>query len=192
MAASIILSLLAFCTINKYGEFLSVMRTFQFFPFFVIGSELSHIRDSFFRMKKSVLVVILFLSVAILSYFAGPKLCAIEFHKYGIKGLSQILDKPAYITLFVKYLVDIVALVVSLCVLHLVELQDEIAKYGKNTLFLYVVHVPFYYVIAQFCNNFIISLFLAILFIVIFSKVSSTKYAHYIMYPISSLLKKVL
>lgn len=190
ICVSVTLSVLAFCTINKYEEFMSIMRTFQFLPFFVIGSEMSLCKGRLFQTKKFPFLIALLPLIAILSYFAGPKLCAIEFHKYGILGLSQVLGQGLYMTIILKYLVDIVAFVISLCVLRLIELTEGVAKYGKNTLFLYVVHVPFYFIIAHFCNNFIVSLTLAALFIVVFSMISMTQYAHYIMYPISSIIKK--
>lgn len=89
---SLLLSLMAFVMINKNETVLSIMRTFQFFPFFMMGVLLNE--ETIYIFKKSskiILGVLGVVSISVFIKFSGPLLCAINFSKYGVDTLSNML-----------------------------------------------------------------------------------------------------
>ena len=191
--SSIILYIASFVFINKYGTLFSVMRTMQFFPYFIIGTCLSPTLIDSIRKKVTIrytLAILGCLCILLLAYYSGPSLNAVNFGKYGIVDLSNILNFPLNKVLFVKIAVNLMSLVICFMFLSWFKAPKYICQYGRTTLFILVTHIPFYYLLIRVCHYFYYGLFLGLATLVLLTSLAKSKYITYIIYPVSSLYKK--
>lgn len=189
---SLILSLMAFVLINKYETVLSVMRTFQFFPFFMMGLLLKDetIHKIFNKpFLKIILVVLGIASICIFVKFSGSLLCAINFNKYGIYTLSSILHTTYGGAIWLKYAVNLLSLLICFAIFTLFKSPRIFSENGSSTLFILCAHIPFYYVIKMF-SNFYLGMFLGVLVILFLTFVSNTKYKLFLLNPLTTLYNK--
>lgn len=193
LSVAVLVYLLSFVLI-KHGTLFSIMRTCQFFPFFMVGvclskNTLEHIRRD--KTLKVFLVLATLICIFILVLYSGPKLCAINFSKYNLFSLSEILERSYVSTLVLKILVNLMALLICFGFLALFRAPKWFCLYGKSTLFILCCHVPFYYISAQFCSNFYVGILIGLIVTISLTVVSLSKKSKEILYPISFIIKQL-
>jgi len=185
------LSLGAFCGINNFdGCYLSIMRTFQFYPFFVIGHCMTDKSLNYLREGKGIipLSILTFVVVVVTCNLAGPKLNAIFFSKYGIVALQKILGIDYMATLLVHVISMIAATILCLFFLSIFRGPKWFLENGCITLFILCTHSMIYFY-AQNITNISFAIPIALTTIVFLTILGKTKIAHWFLYPVSSLIK---
>ena len=193
LSVAVLVYLLSFVLI-KYGTFFSIMRTCQFFPFFMVGFCLSqknveHIRKDI--TLRVFLVLSTLICIVILVLYSGPKLCAINFSKYNLFSLSEILELSYASTLALKILVNLMALLICFGFLAIFRAPKWFCLYGNSTLFILCLHVPLYYISAHLCSNFYIGIFIGLIVTISLTIVSLSIKSKEILYPITFIINQL-
>lgn len=188
ITTSVILSIIATFMINeKYCSFMSIMRTFQFLPFFSIGHVLTN--NFLYRLQSGgtckILMLLVLVTIILLCLFSGPCLNAILFSKYNLYSLSSILGLSLFASFCIKIIVAVASLVLCFGVLSLKKIPEWLSSNGGTTLFILCVHSLIYY-FAQGVNNVFLAFAIAVSAIVLLSLMAKTKYANWMLYPIST------
>ena len=187
---SVIISNLAFCLINDIdGCYFSLMRTFQFFPFFVLGHCITQRQMVLFQKKPIVLTLFALsvISIVLISHYAGPEYNAILFSKYGIKELQNILGTDFAATFWIRFTCFLMSLSLCLFLLSIFRCSHWVSNNGISTLFILCTHVLLYYVVRQI-SSIIITFTIAILTITVLTWLAKQKVSHWLLYPFSSFL----
>lgn len=188
---SIGLMTIAFLTVNKYECILSLMRTFMFLPFFIIGFYMNEDTISGLRKKSSkglFSILGILVTIGIIKY-AGPKLCAIEFMKDGILGLQNKLDTTITSTIIYKYIVGCCSLILSFAFISLIRIPTKVAKYGKYTMFIFCTHVVLYPFMTYFVSSLWLGIVITIVYLVAALRIAQSRYSNFFLYPITTILK---
>lgn len=187
---SVIISNLAFCLINEIdGCFFSLMRTFQFFPFFVIGHCITQRQMALLQKKPIVLglLALTVISVVLICHYAGSDYNAILYSKYGIKDLQSILGTDFAATFLIRFTCFLISLTLSLFFLSIFRCPHWVSNNGTSTLFILCTHVVLYYIVRQM-DSLIITFIIAIFTITILTWMAKQKVSHWLLYPFSSFL----
>ena len=193
LSVAVLVYLLSFVLI-KYGTLFSIMRTCQFFPFFMVGFCLS--KNTVEHIRKDItirvfLVLSTLICIVILVLYSGPKLCAINFSKYNLFSLSEILELSYASTLALKILVNLMALLICFGFLAIFRAPKWFCLYGNSTLFILCFHVPLYYISAHLCSNFYIGIFIGLIVTISLTIVSLSIKSKEILYPITFIIKQL-
>ena len=186
---SVLISFVAFCFINDIdGGYFSFMRTFQFFPFFIIGHCLTLENIAMLQYKKSALILSFFFIVIVVltCHIAGPEYNAILFSKYGIKDLQNIIGLPAVTTLGIRYMVFLISLLVCFFFLSIFRCPTWFSENGNTTLFILCTHVVIYYLARQISSS-VIAFTIALLSIILLTRLAKSKFSQWFIYPFSSI-----
>ena len=182
---------IVFLTVNKYECVFSLMRTFMFLPFFMIGFYMN--KDTLAGMRKAsskvvFLILYILVTVGIIRY-AGPKLCAIEFMKDGVLGLQNKLGTTIEATIFYKFIVWCCSLIISFAFISLIRIPQKVAKYGQYTMFIFCTHVVLYPVMTHFVSSLWLGVAITAVYLLVALRVAQSRYSNIFLYPITTNLK---
>lgn len=192
IAVSLMISMVSFLTINRYGCYLSVMRTMQFFPFFVLGhymtsKAMNKIRGGNWKWVFTILSIIV---VTTICCFAGPQLNAVLFSKYGIMELADILGTGLEQTFIIRYTVMMASVILCFFVLSAFECPKWFSANGKTTLCILCTHVIIYHFASQI-TSLMPALYVAISTIFVLTIVARTSMGRWLLYPYSSVMNSL-
>ena len=186
---SILISILAFNHINAiYGCYFSIMRTFQFFPFFVLGHCLTRHQMEGIQKKPFVIVfsTLSIVLIVLICHFAGSDYNAIVFSKYGLKDLQGILEMSKWATFEVRMFVYFISLSLCLSILSVYRCPIWLSNNGNTTLFILCTHVVLYYIVRNI-NVGLIAFIVAVLSILLLTGLAKTNASQWLLYPFSSI-----
>lgn len=135
---SVIILIVSFSLPVKHGlGLLSLMRTCQFFIFFVIGYCISEELISFLRksnLHKIGLWIVTVVCFCVIGLYSSRELHVLEFHRDTMFSLVESFNCTPVLTMFYKCLILIVALIVSFTFMSIGKYPKAFEKYGRNTL----------------------------------------------------------
>lgn len=152
-------------------------------------NTVEHIRKDI--TLRVFLVLSTLICIVILVLYSGPKLCAINFSKYNLFSLSEILELSYASTLALKILVNLMALLICFGFLAIFRAPKWFCLYGNSTLFILCLHVPLYYISAHLCSNFYIGIFIGLIVTISLTIVSLSIKSTEILYPITFIIKQL-
>lgn len=189
---TLITEIASFIFVNKYGGLFSIMRTLQFYPYFLAGyiyeNKLEHITEYRKSITWGGVIGITFILLT-----AGRLQHQIDFQRAGLFDLAS-LTSLNLISLFIfRYMVIVSSVMISATVLLLTYGNNRIkrvATYGHGTLFIYFSHIFIYAVVSRHDLSLPQSLLLTLISLPILTYLSTKKYSILIMNPISSIINK--
>lgn len=187
---SVVVSVLSFILIYKYGGFISIMRTLQYYPYFAVGyfvKEKSSFTD-FGRYKPYVIIAgVLALLVVI---FTSCRLQhVVFFQRDGLYKLTNISGKGYLYTFLYRYILIACGLCVSSFVfvfLHNNSFIQRFAIYGQGTLFIYFGQTLLYPLVNRYCSDILPSLIAVVIMVVVLTYLADKTIAKLLMNPIST------
>ena len=185
---SILLEIVTFVLGPKYGGFLSFERTFQFYPFFIIGYLM---KNRLFLLKKykkpiSIIGIMSIIYVLITSSYLQHQ-CL--FQRAGLLELKGSTEH-SLIWLF-AYRYSLLICTISICALVLLlsynsSIIKKISMYGQGTLFIYFGQTLFYPLALRLCSTLTLSLIASALAIMLLTYLSRKPISKWIMNPFTS------
>lgn len=132
-------AIFVFIILNQHEEFLSLLKTASFFPFFVMGSILNDKTLNSIRNKNIYLIIITLIVLVLTCLISSRYMHELEWHRKGLFHLSSEYDRSPYHVLFDSLLVYVSSFILSFSLLLIKHLPAFICKYGKHTLLFYVL-----------------------------------------------------
>ncbi len=179
-----------------YGRLFSIQRTLSFFPFFVIGyySGGYNIKKIVGKLPVKVAIIVVIMILAGLSFFVKVDITRqlIGADPYYADTINDTLMNCIYRTCYL-----LAATLVSCLILRLTIENKRIAKLGRATMFVYVLHIFVFYIIRYSIAIFnlpqdgislFIYSFITLTFLSLLSQLGQSKY---ILNPISCLCDKL-
>lgn len=188
---SIILEIVTFVCIPKYGGFLSIMRTIQYYPFFLTGYLM---KDKLILIKshKFSVFILGILSMIVIVLTSNRLQHLVLFQRDGLLELTTNANDMGYLYTFVyRYAIITCSILVSAFVLLLSCYNintNKIAYLGRGTLFIYFGQTILYPFANRFFPELIPSLLASFVAIVILSYFSMKPVSKYFMNPITAYL----
>lgn len=187
---SIVISLLGgFLPIE--GTF-SIQRTLTFIPFFFAGYYSNRIDVRYFVRKiNTLLAIAILILIFIITYFYFNY--DLSFVLYGTRSYYQEGYEPSLLLLG-RVIQIVLAIIMSMCVIRLLNGNSLLSKFGKNTMIIYIYHT-FPTLLFIYCMNkcylpdkaaFTISY--TMLTVIVLSLLSKMKLFHILLNPISNLI----
>ena len=163
----------------------------QFFPFFTIGASINKTFLSYLRERKCKIFkcCLLILCISILAFFAGPELNAMEFRKYNVITLADILQTSVLLAIMLNFLVLLSSILICLSLLSLFPDIKFFSQNGDTTLFILCVHVIIYKLITILQINYVSGIVIAMISIPLMTVFAKSKYSKYILYPITNIIQ---
>lgn len=190
---SIICAVITFVIIPKYGGYFSIMRTFQFYPFFVIGyvlkGRLSNIK------KYNIIIIILGITSCALILLTSCRLQhVIFFQRDGLYSLAKVSGQGYLYTFCYRYLMLALSVLFSAFILLIFynnQRIQRVAEYGQYTLFIYFGQTLLYPVVTHITQSFIMSLCISFAALMLLTFLSQKPFSKILMNPISTLISKL-
>ena len=167
---SFVIALVFFCLpVTSYLGVLSMMKTSQFFLFFVAGYCLDGEKIQMLRDNKGTRMVLRLSSIIILLMFvlsSSRSLHVLEFHRDSFLGVMRDTDWNVYECFVYKLLIVISNLVLCAALLTVRKLPRSFSRYGSDTLlFFFIQGVVVHKVVAMLPANLYFELTLSLLVI---------------------------
>lgn len=189
LIVSIIVELITFVATPNYGGLLSLMRTFQFYPFFVLGYALKSKLNLITTYKK----VIISLGVFSLAYILFTS-CRLQhqvfFQRAGLLEFTEYTDHSLIWIFLFRYSVIISSFFICafmLLFLHNNTAIQKVSKWGQGTLFIYFGQTLLYPLAIRYCSTLTLSLLASAVTIIILTCISAKPLSKLIMNPICTL-----
>lgn len=191
---SITIEIISFLLFTIYGGTFSIMRTMQFYPFFMIGYFLKkNAKHTITKYAKSLYYASMFAIIYILITS-----CRLQhqcfFERAGLLELSNF-TKHGLLWLYIfRYSLILSSLFISLSI-FLISQNNRVvcmlSKYGKSTLFIFYGQTLIYPLATKYCTTISTSLILSALSIIILTKISYYPMSEVLMTPITY-IKRIL
>lgn len=187
---SITLEILFFIAIPRYGGFFSIMRTIQFYPFFVLGYLIKG-RIRLLCTQKLYTIVLGILAIIYAIYTSSRLQHQVFFQRAGLMELSQSTDLSIIGLFLFRYSLIISSVFVCLMIISLLYQSKKIeclAGFGRGTLFVYFGQTLIYPFAIHYCSSLTLSLIASFFTVVMLTYLSFTPIPKWLMNPVSSLL----
>ena len=188
---SVVLECFSFLLLNRIGGVLSIMRTIQFYPLFVLGICSENYGRFFEKGKKSVVLAgVIALIVIIMS--SSRLQHQFFFQRGGIKDLMGYTEMGILPLITFRYTILLCSLFLSAAVLfftHKSSVLKSFSLLGQNTLFIYFGQTILYPLVLSLSPDFFQSILFSIVAILFLSFVARYNWSRIIMMPVSSLIK---
>ena len=185
-ALSALASVMLYIVLNVGEGMFGIMRTVQFFPYFLFGYALSLRIINLETPKSSFLYVIATMSIFVFMLYPTYAIHTQEFQNVGILHWSKMFGVnilgAAEVFLFVK----IASIAMSYAVWRIVKLPDCVTYYGKYTLLVFIVHTMFLPLMYRFCESLWQTTIMGVFTIVGALLVTKTKLHVFVINPIST------
>lgn len=189
---ALVVEIFSFVFINKYGGLLSLMRTLQFYPYFVVGYMMKNRLGNMNKYGKIILSGGV-IAIAFILLTSSRLQHQVDFQRAGLLELAATTDLSV-ISLFVfRYAVIISSVMISGAILVWTSrsnLIKRVANYGQYTLFVYFSQTLIYAVLSRYNLLFYQSLALTILAVPLLTYIATKKFSKLMMNPIDYLIKK--
>lgn len=185
---SLLLEMATFVAVSKYGGVLSLVRTFQFYPFFILGHAMKNNLHVLERFKKPIGLIgfMAIIYVLITSSFLQHQ-CF--FQRAGLLELNKYTQHSLLWLFVFRYSIILCSTAICAWILLLSysnHYMHKVSQYGQGTLFIYFGQTLLYPFAMRFCSTFTFSLFLSAFVIVILTYLSRTRISMWVMNPIST------
>ncbi|WP_217932686.1 acyltransferase family protein [Bacteroides caecimuris] len=192
LVTSIILEVITFIAIPNYGGLLSIMRTFQFFPFFVLGYVLKG-KLSLITNYKKVIIPLSVISLAYILYTSCRLQHQVYFQRAGLLEFTEYTDHSLLWIFLFRYSIIIIS--AFICALMLLFLHNntaiqKVSKWGQGTLFVYFGQTLLYPFAVRYCGTLTLSLLASAVAIIILTYLSTKPISKVLMNPICTLFSK--
>lgn len=188
---AVAIEVVSFILMDRHGGYLSLMRTLQFYPYFVTGYMMKGKMDSILRYKPIILLGGV-ISITFILLTSSRLQHQVAFQREGLVSLSSITEHGMISLWAFRYAYIVASLFVSAMVLTLAYGNDcvkRVARYGQGTLFVYFSQTLVYAVLMRYELSFCQSLTLAVLIVPLLTYLSTKDFSKWVMNPISSLIK---
>lgn len=187
---SIVLSVMAYLVIN-YGEgIFAIMRTIQFYPYFLLGYAIRQgLVDAEKLPKQTIFFASLILTVivALLSNYA---LYTQEFQGVGLFRWCNQFGMPLLVG-GGWLLVKTVSLTNSFVVWKYVRMPSRLASFGQSSLLIYAIHTMTVPLIYQHCKVLWLTLLAGVVTLAIGMLISQCRIAIFITNPMTTIIDKI-
>lgn len=192
LPVSIVVAFISFAFLPR-GVFLSSQRTLQFLPFFLMGIYLQPCHISKIRNKKTILILLTFIGIIVLSLLDQDNLRWICYCYKNVNEINAITDASIVELFSIKAVAMAVGCCICFCCLCLDKVNERLAFYGRYTLFLYVFQMIMIHIPARLglFNNIYVAIVSSLVLFGIGVLLSPTKIAAFVTNPISSLYKLI-
>lgn len=187
--SSVVMAVVAYVTINKGEGLFSIMRTIQFYPYFLLGYA---IRQGVLPNRSNSewpVFVLSGLSVIAIMLLSGYALYTQEFQGIGLAhwcrqfGMSLLVGGGYY--LFIK----IASLAISYVVWRVLKMPDALAPYGRSSLLIYSIHTMTLPLIYNHCTALWQTSVLGVLTILATMLLSRARWSVFLTNPMSTILE---
>lgn len=192
LIASAVLEVITFVLIPKYGGVLSIMRTFQFFPFFVCGYALRG-RINKISIHKKHIIILGIISLVYILYTSSRLQHQVFFQRSGLFVFTKYTDYSLLEIILYRY--SLIFSSVCFCALILLFFHNNItiqklSKWGQGTLFIYFGQTLMYPFASSYCSTLVLSLLASAIAILLLTYISTKPISNILMNPISTLMSK--
>lgn len=191
---SIVLEVLTFVVVHYNGGILSIMRTSQFFPFFILGHFMQGNLNKIVAYKKQVIFLGV-LSVIYILLFSSRLQHQCFFQRSGLLELAQFTDHSLLWLFCYRYSVIISSALISAMVLFFVynnTLIQRFSLFGQGTLFIYYTQTLLYPFLPHFCISLPFSLISSAILVCLLTSFSRSPISKVLMNPFSTLLSALV
>lgn len=193
LVCSLLIMLITFfLPIKHYLGFLTLMRTCQFFPFFVIGYCLSEriiwqLRNiAYCKWILNILTAVFLFFVII---YSSRQLHVLEFHRDTIFSIEDQFEWSFPQTLIYKSLVILVSLIISFSLITIGHFSTIFEKYGRYTLsFFFLQGIIVHKIVMVLPANLFLELLVSIAVIILGGAICDK--LSWVMNPISTYVKR--
>ncbi|MBP3356928.1 MAG: hypothetical protein J6K95_07205 [Rikenellaceae bacterium] len=193
MICSIVLEIVSFVCLPKYGGLFSMMRTLQFYPYFLMGYCMKQ-RPDLLENNRKWFVVGGLASVVFISRFAGRLLHLCEYQTYSLREMLPHSDFSVFGLVAFRYGYIVASLFIGGLILWGVNRSrwvQKFAAWGQGTLFVYYGHIFLFALVCKLQPSLTESLLWAAAVVVLLSYVSKKSFSRILMNPVSTLLKNM-
>lgn len=184
---SIILEIVTFVIIPHYGGFFSIMRTFQFFPFFIIGYAFKGKLNNIGRYNK-LIISLGILSLSYIIYTSSRLQHQCLFQRDGLLQFTEYTDHSLLWVFLFRYSIIICSIFICALILVLAcnyKVIQKVSNWGQKTLFIYFGQTLLYPFANKYCDTLFSSLIASVLTIIILTYISQKHISRWIMNPIT-------
>lgn len=165
----------------------SFQRTAAFFPFFVLGYYSERVDVKSLIKKIPIYIPILFLGILFIVIYLNPDV-NFEFTKCKSSYYSDPEMSPI-LCCIIRCAFIAIATIISIMVMRLVPTNQRFAKWGTNTLFIFIYHAFFVQALniakkqSTILHNELLLFGLAVLFTMLLINLSRFKFFSYLLNP---------
>lgn len=189
---SVLIEVITFIAIPRYGGIFSLMRTFQFLPFFAWGYLAKGKLNELYTHKKQISI----LGVLSFAYILFSS-CRLQhqcfYQRASLLELSQYTEHSLLWLFVFRYSIIICSLFICVFLL-LVTFNNnyiiKMAKYGMGTLYIYFGQTLLYPIVLRCCSTLPISIAVSIPVIIVLTHLSMKPISKWMMNPICTLVSK--
>ena len=188
---SVFFELTTFLTCSKYGTLLSIIRTIQFYPFFLLGCLMKNKLD-ILDNKKILMYFGSLISIVFIYFSSSRFLHLVEFQRGGLMDLTPYTSLNPYSLFAFRYAVIISSLFISATILTLAKSSNilkRFANYGQQTLFIYYIHIFVYAIVIKIYPSFLMSLLFSFVYIILITILSKFPKIKWLMNPVFKYFK---
>lgn len=190
---SIIASIISFVVISKYGGLFSIMRTFQFYPYFMLGFVIKEKNHDIFK-HKSVIVMLGLLSFFLILYTSCRFQHLVFFQRDGLLYLARLSEKGLFYTMCYRYIHIISGIFIGAAVYVMFCKNlfiQKFARFGQGTLFIYFGQTLLYPFVIRHFGDIIPSLIAFISTTIVLTYLSTKPISKVLMNPIYTVSTKI-
>lgn len=183
----IIVEILTFICLPKYGGILSIMRTIQFYPFFLLGYIMKDKMQYANKYKKYTLTLGT-LSIAYILYTSSLLQWQCFYERAGLISFKSF-SAHSYLWLFCfRYSILISSIFISTMILLFAEnkLIKSISNFGNSTLFVYFGQTIIFPLVIRYTHSLTESLIVSTIAIIVFTYFSRKPISKWLMNPITT------
>lgn len=185
---SIVVSVLAYILLNKGEGLFSIMRSIQFYPYFLLGYTMKTGSVSLNRVPKTPVYIVSGIITTVIAMLVSYPLFAQECQSTGLFRWCDTFNKSIVAGGGYYLLVKIASLANSFTIWKGIKVPDSICTYGQSTLAVYAFNTMTFPLIYHYCTHLWMSICAAILTIVISLFLNRIGLAKYLINPITSII----
>jgi fucose 4-O-acetylase-like acetyltransferase len=189
---SIVISILSFVLIPQYGSLFSLMRTLQFYPYFMLGYYFNKHQDHISIVSHKLRIFCIGgLSLVYVLYTSCRLQHVVFFQRDGLLELSKIADEGYISTFCYRYILILCGIFISTSVFFALRNNSWIqrfSKFGQNTLFVYYGQTLMFPLVNRYFGEIQLSLLMVIIAVCFLTWISIKPISKWLMNPMFSFL----
>lgn len=185
---SLLVSIILFVVLNKGEGLFGIMRTAQFYPYFLLGYAIKQDMIKIRSFNQIPVYIIAVLSIIAIMFFSGYALYTLEFQSIGMLRWSKLFSMSVLCACKGYLFVRISSLAVSYSVWKLIILPNNVALFGSASLLIYSLHTMDLPLMYKYCTSLWQTLIIGQLTIVVAMALFKTRLSNLITNPFTTIL----
>ena len=177
---SLLLSIILFVTLNKGEGVFGIMRTAQFYPYFLLGYAIKQDMFKISSFNQILVYILAVLSIIAIMFLSSYALYSLEFQSIGMLRWSKMFGMSVLCAVGGFLFVKISSLTISYSVWKFIKLPNSIALFGSASLLIYSLHTMILPLMYKYCTSLWQTLIIGLLTIVLAMALSKTNLSNLI------------